>query len=99
MFFELPLDSPCSGPFITWGSRLVIGAVCLASVIGKSLDLRGLVVMVFRRIDVPNCGCYGVFFPQPLRWYSPLEDMILVWHELCFVAVRKKDREAVDTYS
>ena len=57
-----------------------------------------LVVMLFRGIDLPNCGRYGVFFPQPLRWYSPLEDMILVWHELCFMAVRKKDRVAVDTY-
>jgi hypothetical protein len=25
-----------------------------------------------------NCGCFGVFFPQPLRWYSPLEDLVLV---------------------
>jgi hypothetical protein len=117
------------------GARIIIGAVCLASALGKSLDLRGFVevlatyqlfpdhmlwpiafgitglewvlgvwllagwriqagallalilygvyaaglaVTLFRGIDLPNCGCYGVFFPQPLRWYSPLEDMVLV---------------------
>jgi hypothetical protein len=38
----------------------------------------GLVITLLRGIDLPNCGCYGVFFPQPLRWYSPLEDLILV---------------------
>jgi hypothetical protein len=38
----------------------------------------GLVVTLIRGIDLPNCGCYGRFFPQPLRWYSPLEDLVLV---------------------
>lgn len=118
----------------TWGARIVIGVVCLASAIGKSLDLRGfvevlvtyqlfphhmlwpiafgitglewvlgvwvlagwriqagallamtlyglyavgLVITLLRGLDLPNCGCYGGFFPQPLRWYSPLEDLVL----------------------
>lgn len=117
------------------GARIVIGVVCLASAIGKSLDLSGfvgilatyqlfpdqglwpiafgitglewvlgvwilagwriqtgallaaimyglyavgLVITLLRGLDLPNCGCYGVFFPQPLRWYSPLEDLVLV---------------------
>lgn len=38
----------------------------------------GLIVTLFRGLELPNCGCYGVFFPQPLRWYSPLEDLVLV---------------------
>jgi hypothetical protein len=38
----------------------------------------GLIVTLVRGLDLPNCGCYGVFFPQPLRWYSPLEDLVLV---------------------
>ena len=38
----------------------------------------GLIVTLFRDLDLPNCGCYGVFFPQPLRWYSPLDDLVLV---------------------
>lgn len=31
-----------------------------------------------RGLELTNCGCFGVFFPQPLRWYSPLEDLVLV---------------------
>jgi Methylamine utilisation protein MauE len=38
----------------------------------------GLIMTLFRGLDLPNCGCYGVFFPLPLRWYSPLEDLVLV---------------------
>ena len=120
---------------VTWCCRLLIGAVLLASALGKSLDMPGfvdvlvtyqlfpdwslwalalgitgiewvlgvwilvgwrlstgalialclnglyaigLVVTLVRGLDLPNCGCYGVFFPQPLRWYSPLEDLVLV---------------------
>ncbi len=120
---------------VTWGCRLLIGGVLLASALGKALDLEGfvdvlvtyrlfpgwslwlaafviigiewilaawilsgwrlptgallaltlnglyavgLIVTLIRGIDLPNCGCYGVFFPQPLRWYSPVEDLVLV---------------------
>ena len=120
---------------VTWGCRLLIGGVLLASALGKSLDLpgfvdilvtyrlfpdwslwplalliigiewvlaawifsgwrlstgalialsvngayaAGLIVTLLRGLDLPNCGCYGVFFPQPLRWHSPLEDLVLV---------------------
>lgn len=127
------------------GARIIIGVVCLASAIGKSLDLRGfvevlatyqlfpdhmlwpiacgitglewvlgvwllagwriqagallalilygvyaagLIVTLFRGIDLPNCGCYGVFFPQSLRWYSPLEDMVLVG--MCYALWRSE---------
>ena len=38
----------------------------------------GLSMTLFRGLDLPNCGCYGVFFHLPLRWYSPLEDLVLV---------------------
>jgi len=38
----------------------------------------GLIVTLIRGLDLPNCGCYGVLFPQPLGWYSPLEDLALV---------------------
>ena len=120
---------------IGWSCRLVIGLVCFASALGKSLNLPGfvevlrtyrlfadwslwpialgltslewvlalwllsgrclrqgalvalslyalyavgLVITLLRGLDLHNCGCYGVFFPQPLRWYSPLEDSVLV---------------------
>jgi len=37
-----------------------------------------MTVSLLRGLELPNCGCFGVFFPQPLRWYSPLEDLVLV---------------------
>lgn len=128
-----------------WVCRLVMGLVCLASALGKSLDLpgfievlatyrlipdwglwpvglgvtglewvlalwllsgwriesgalvalvlfglytAGLVITLLRGLNLPNCGCYGVFFPQPLRWYSPLEDMVLVG--MCYALWRSE---------
>ena len=62
--------------WILVGWRLPTGA--LLAVTLNSLYAVGLIVTLFRGLDLPNCGCYGVFFPQPLRWYSPLEDLVLV---------------------
>lgn len=56
--------------------------VLMAMALNGSYAL-GLIVTLLRGLDLPNCGCYGVFFPQPLRWYSPLEDLVLVG--LCYV--------------
>jgi uncharacterized membrane protein YphA (DoxX/SURF4 family) len=33
---------------------------------------------LLRGLQLDNCGCFGVYFPSPLRWYSPLEDVALV---------------------
>lgn len=59
-----------SGWYLSAGA---LGALAL-----NGLYAAGLTVTLLRGIDLPNCGCYGVFFPQPLRWYSPLEDLVLV---------------------
>lgn len=37
-----------------------------------------LTVSLLRGLEIPNCGCFGVFFAQPLRWHSPLEDLLLI---------------------
>ena len=37
-----------------------------------------MTIALLRGLDLPNCGCFGVFFPQPLTWQSPLEDLVLV---------------------
>ncbi len=37
-----------------------------------------LTVSLLRGLELSNCGCFGVFFAQPLRWYSPLEDVVLM---------------------
>lgn len=62
--------------WILVGWRLSTGA--LLAMMLNGLYVVGLFVTLIRGLDLPNCGCYGVFFPQPLRWYSPLEDLVLV---------------------
>jgi uncharacterized membrane protein YphA (DoxX/SURF4 family) len=37
-----------------------------------------MTVSLLRGLELANCGCFGVFIPRPLRWYSPLEDLVLV---------------------
>ena len=37
-----------------------------------------LTASLLRGLELSNCGCFGVFFAQPLRWYSPLEDVLLM---------------------
>lgn len=62
--------------WILVGWQLSTGALIALSLNG--LYAIGLIITLLRGLDLPNCGCYGVFFPQPLRWYSPLEDLVLV---------------------
>lgn len=62
--------------WILVGWHLPTGALIAMTLNG--LYAIGLSITLIRGFDLPNCGCYGVFFPQPLRWYSPLEDLVLV---------------------
>lgn len=64
---------------VAW--HLPTGALLAMTING--LYAIGLIITRIRGLDLPNCGCYGVFFPQPLRWYSPVEDLVLVG--LCYM--------------
>ena len=33
---------------------------------------------LLRGITLTNCGCFGVFFPRPLTWLSPVEELLIV---------------------
>jgi uncharacterized membrane protein YphA (DoxX/SURF4 family) len=35
-----------------------------------------LTVTLTRGLDLKNCGCFGIFLARPLRWFSPLEDLV-----------------------
>lgn len=69
---------------IEWGLGLWVlsgrhlSQAALATVLLNSIYAVWMAVSLARGLDLPNCGCYGVYFPQPLRWYSPLEDLVLV---------------------
>ena len=64
------------GLWVLSGRRLPQAA--LATVLLNGIYAVWMTVSLARGLDLPNCGCYGVYFPQPLRWYSPLEDLVLV---------------------
>jgi hypothetical protein len=35
------------------------------------------VVSNLRGIDIPNCGCFGVFLGRPMTWQTVIEDVVL----------------------
>ena len=45
-----------------------------------------MTISLLRGLELTNCGCFGVFFPQPLTWFSPVEDLVMV--SLC-LALRR----------
>ena len=40
-------------------------------------------VTVLRGIRLPDCGCFGIFFPHPLDWTMVAEDLLLAG--VCFL--------------
>ncbi len=56
-----------------WRRRAALAAAALAALNGAVL-----VLTLWRGIALENCGCFGVFLARPLRWTSPLEDLVLV---------------------
>ncbi len=64
------------GAWILSGWHLRMGALVAAALnAGYAV---WMTISLVRGLELTNCGCFGVFFPQPLRWYSPLEDRVLV---------------------
>lgn len=64
------------GTWILSGYRLRMSAFVGA---GMNAGYAGwMTISLMRGLDLPNCGCFGVFFPQPLSWRSPIEDLALV---------------------
>jgi len=50
--------------------RLSIALDAVYFVVLESALVRGLALT--------NCGCFGVYLASPLRWYTPLEEILLV---------------------
>jgi hypothetical protein len=64
------------GAWILSGRRLADAALLSALIYGAWAAL--LSVTLLRGLDLPNCGCFGVFLARRLRWYSPLEDVAAI---------------------
>jgi hypothetical protein len=64
------------GAWILSGWRLAPGAL-LSSALHTAYFIF-LAITLLRGVDVPNCGCFGVFFPRPLEPFTLVEDAVLV---------------------
>ena len=64
------------GLWILSGWQLVMSALAAAGM--NFVYAIWMTVTLLRGLELSNCGCFGVFFPRPLTWSSPLEDMVMV---------------------
>ena len=68
------------GAWLLSGWRLAPAALAAIAVnLGYAVLLA---VTLARGLDLKNCGCFGIFLARPLRWFSPLEDLVfagLAW--------------------
>jgi uncharacterized membrane protein YphA (DoxX/SURF4 family) len=85
------------GVLILFGWWLATGA--LAALVLNAIYTIWMTLALFQGLDLANCGCYGTLFPQPLRWYTPLEDLVLVG--LCYALLlsSKKVKPPLTPYS
>jgi uncharacterized membrane protein YphA (DoxX/SURF4 family) len=44
-----------------------------------------LSVALFRGITIPNCGCFGIYFPRPLSAFTLVEDLLLLGLAIFFL--------------
>ena len=62
------------GGWIVWGRKLQTSSTAAAIM---NLCYAGWMwFALWRGLTLSNCGCFGVFFPRPLTWVTPVEDVI-----------------------
>lgn len=59
-------------------SGLAPAAAALASVVIHFAYGVWSAISVLRGLELSNCGCFGVFWPRPLGWFTVLEDLVLM---------------------
>lgn len=59
-----------SGWKIFWGALASLGL--------HSVFALWATVAILRGLDIPNCGCFGVFFARPLDGWTIFEDLVMV---------------------
>ena len=59
-----------SGRIIFWAAFSSLGL--------HTVFTLGASVTVMRGLDIPNCGCFGVFFARPLDGWTIVEDLVMV---------------------
>lgn len=74
------------------GFAILAGSVraALGSAVLHGLYFALLASALWRGLDVPNCGCFGVFFARPLGWDSFVEDLVLIALSLALVRLGQR---------
>lgn len=80
------------GAWLLSGWRLQTSALVGAGM--NTLYAVWMMISHLRGLELTNCGCFGVFFPQRLTWLSPIEDVVMV--SLCLVLRRLTRRSMRD---
>jgi Methylamine utilisation protein MauE len=62
--------------WMAMGKRIYVAAIFVIAL--HLVYLAWLVIALARGLDIPNCGCFGVFWARPLTWFTPVEDLILL---------------------
>jgi hypothetical protein len=75
-----------------------------ASIIAVILHFQLVVVAIssnLRELNIPNCGCFGVFWARPMNWGTVVEDSVLTTVCIVFylLAKRLSDRPAASVDS
>jgi uncharacterized membrane protein YphA (DoxX/SURF4 family) len=78
-------------PVAAWALAIFELVLAIWLAIGKRINVAALIVIALhfvyliwlaialaRGLDIPNCGCFGVFWARPLTWFTPVEDLILL---------------------
>lgn len=68
--------------WLLWGRQL--RWVGLALIAMHTIYLVWISVALMRGLELDNCGCFGVYFARPLRWHTPLEDVVLIAMAVAF---------------
>jgi uncharacterized membrane protein YphA (DoxX/SURF4 family) len=74
--WALALAETTLAAWLLWGRHLHTAAMAL--VLMHLVYLAWLLWALARNLHLPNCGCFGAYWAQPLSWFSPLEDLALL---------------------
>ncbi len=74
-------------------SGRLISLAALASLGLHAVFTLWIAVTFMRGLDIPNCGCFGVFFARPLDGWTIVEDLVMVtFSGLLFVSTRGDEK-------
>ena len=74
-----------SGRLVFWAALASLGLHVVFTLWTAVTFLRGL--------DIPNCGCFGVFFARPLDVWTIVEDLVMVAFSRLLIVSSRMDKK------